>query len=119
MVRAIQFSCTSNCDVMCLYIEPGGVTNLVCAPPGGELSFSWSPPSSDQNPDSVNGYLVEVQQYVQPEGTATLSLVPLVPPVRNVFSRDTSSTRVTNAGIGECYYDYNIIIIIANVVDMM
>ncbi len=84
-------------------IEPGGVTNLVCAPPGGDgrkLSFSWSPPSSDQNPDSVNGYLVEIQQYVQPEGTATLSLVPLVPPVRNVFSRDTSSTRITEQ-VGE------------------
>ena len=83
-------------------IEPGGVTDLVCVS-GGDgslLSFSWSPPSSDQNPDSVNSYLVEVQQYIQPGSTATLSLVPLVPPVRNSLSGDTSSTRITGQ-VGE------------------
>ncbi len=83
-------------------IEPGGVTDLVCVSSGdgSVLSFSWSPPSSDQNPDSVNIYLVEVQQYVQPEGTATLGLMPLVPPVRNIISRDASSTRITEQ-VGE------------------
>ena len=88
---------------MCL--EPGGVTDLVCGLPGGDgrlLSLSWNPPLSDQNADSVNDYLMEIQQYVQLEGTTSVSLMPLVPPIKNLLSKDIFSTSITEQ-VGECF----------------
>ena len=54
---------------------PGQVENLVCpdSPDGGVLNIRWQQPSS--NADSVNSYIVEVQEVVHsPPGSRMLGL---------------------------------------------
>ena len=46
------------------------------------LPISWTPPSL--NAEAVNDYLVEVREYVQPQGSRSLQLVDLSPPFRRV-----------------------------------
>ena len=62
-----------------LCIEPGQVQELNCSSSGpSELQINWKEPAL--NADNVVDYVVEVSQYVQPEGLQVLQLADLDPP---------------------------------------
>lgn len=83
------------------------VLNLRCVEQqdASSLVFTWDPP---QDQERVVHYLVEVQQYVQPEGERTLTLTPLQLEFMASFPGDTMMVAV-HSGVGElilCMWEY-------------
>ncbi len=71
---------------------PGQVADLTCpdSADGGVLQIRWGLPS---NAASVNDYVVEVEVYVQPAGSAVLEPRPLTTPYKQpVKSLNTDVT---------------------------
>lgn len=82
-------------------VEPSEVVNLVCVDQqdASILTFSWLP-SSEQERVMVD-YLVEVQQYVQPDQEVkTVALLPLEPVFTRTIARDVQTASV-GTGVGK------------------
>ena len=77
-------------------IEPGPVSDLMCSSTdSSDLMITWARP--ELNPGNAIDYLVEVLQYVQPEGSEEVELVDLSPPFNKQV--DGLQTKVDEAGL--------------------